>query len=490
MECHDRNADRKQARLRTIRMKMSPGKILVVDDDTNLLELMKTRVGTAGYDVTTALSAEEAKTAAKSVAFDLAVVDMKLEGHDGISLMEELHESHPELPVIILTGYGSIDSAVEAMKRGAYNYLTKPFDARELLLQISRALEKQRLTAENRRLKGLLEERYGFTNIISKSDTMRTVLEAVSRIAKTESTVYIHGESGTGKELIAKAIHLASDRKDTSFVAINCAAIPENLLESELFGHEKGAFTGAVRSTKGLFAQAHDGTIFLDEIGDMPLPLQAKLLRVLEERQYYPVGGDKPVKVNVRVIVATNKVLEEEVKKGLFREDLFYRIHVIPIHLPPLRERKEDIPYLVDHFLKRFAEQTKREVKGLTPQAMKKLMQYDWPGNVRELENTIEYGVVMAEGLITDDHVLQTKIAIGASSQNGSQPSAVLSLDGPLKSLREARAEFERAYLIRVLESCDGKAAKAAEIAGKYRADFYDLLKKHGIKIQDFKSSD
>jgi two-component system, NtrC family, response regulator GlrR len=470
---------------------MSAGKILVVDDDANLLELMKTRVGTAGYEVATAHGADEAKIAAKNVVFDLAVVDMKLEGEDGISLMEELHNTHPEMPVIILTGYGSIDSAVEAIKRGAYNYLTKPFDARELLLQISRALEKQQLTAENRRLKGLLEERYGFTNIITKSEPMRRVLEAVSRIAKTESTVYIHGESGTGKELIAKAIHLASDRKDTSFVAINCAAIPENLLESELFGHEKGAFTGAVRTTKGLFAQAHDGTIFLDEIGDMPLPLQAKLLRVLEERQYYPVGGDKPIKVNVRVIVATNKILEEEVKKGLFREDLFYRIHVIPVHLPPLRERKEDIPHLVEHFLKRFAEQAKKELKGFTPQAMKKLMEYDWPGNVRELENTIEYGVVMAEGLITDDLVLQTKVAIDAGRRDGSGPGPSLSSsDGPLKSLREARADFEKAYLIRVLESCDGKAAKAAEIAGKYRADFYDLLKKHGIRIQDFKSSD
>jgi two-component system response regulator GlrR len=469
---------------------MSAGKILVVDDDANLLELMKTRVETSDYEVTTAYGADEAKIAAKNVVFDLAVVDMKLEGHDGISLMEELHDTHPELPVIILTGYGSIDSAVEAMKRGAYNYLTKPFDARELLLQISRALEKQNLTAENRRLKGLLEERYGFTNIITKSESMRRVLEAVSRIAKTESTVYIHGESGTGKELIAKAIHLASERKDTSFVAINCAAIPENLLESELFGHEKGAFTGAVRSTKGLFAQAHDGTIFLDEIGDMPLPLQAKLLRVLEERQYYPVGGDKPVKVNVRVIVATNKVLEEEVKKGLFREDLFYRIHVIPIHLPPLRERKEDIPHLVEHFLKRFAEQAKKEVRGLTPQAMKKLMEYDWPGNVRELENTIEYGIVMAEGLITDDLVLQTKVAIDVGRRDGGPAPSILSPDGPLKSLREARAEFEKSYLIRVLESCDGKAAKAAEIAGKYRADFYDLLKKHGIRIQDFKSSE
>ena len=468
---------------------MSTGRILVVDDDANLLELVKTRLEAADYSVTAALNAEAALEAATAATFDLAVVDMKLEGHDGISLMEELHENHPEMPVIILTGFGSIDSAVEAMKKGAYNYLTKPFDARELLLQISRALEKQRLTAENQRLKGLLEERYGFANIITRSEKMRAVLEAVSRIAKTESTVYIHGDSGTGKELIAKAVHLASDRKDHSFVAINCAALPENLLESELFGHEKGSFTGAVRSTKGLFAQAHEGTIFLDEIGDMPLPLQAKLLRVLEERQYYPVGGEKPVKVNVRVIVATNKVLEEEVKKGLFREDLFYRIHVIPISLPPLRERKEDIPYLVDHFSKKIGEQMKKPVKGLTPQAMKKLMQYDWPGNVRELENTIEYGIVMAEGPITDDLILQAKTTHEGVARSDSHQVAASPLEGPLKSLKEARAEFERAYLIRVLESCDGKAARAAEVAGKYRADFYDLLKKHGIKIQDFKTS-
>ena len=469
---------------------MSIGKILVVDDDANLLELVKTRLEAADYQVTAVLSAEEALQAAGAAAFDLAVVDMKLDDHDGISLMEELHEDHAEMPVIILTGFGSIDSAVEAMKKGAYNYLTKPFDARELVLQISRALEKQRLTVENQRLKGLLEERYGFANIITRSEKMRTILDAVSRIAKTESTVYIEGESGTGKELIAKAVHLASDRKDEAFVAINCAALPENLLESELFGHEKGSFTGAVRSTKGLFAQAHDGTIFLDEIGDMPLPLQAKLLRVLEERQYYPVGGEKPIRVNVRVIVATNKILEEEVRKGLFREDLFYRIHVIPIRLPPLRERKEDVPHLVEHFCKKIGEQLKKPVKGLTPQAMQKLMQYDWPGNVRELENTIEYGIVMAGDLITDDLVLQAKatnekMAPPSDSRSASAPS----LEGPLKPLKDARAEFERAYLIRVLESCDGKAAKAAEVAGKYRADFYDLLKKHGIKIQDFKSS-
>ncbi len=468
---------------------MSSGKILIVDDDANLLELVKTRLEAADYEVTAAANADAARDAAGSIAFDIAVIDVKLEDHDGLSLMEELHENYPALPVIILTGYGSIDSAVEAMKRGAYNYLTKPFDARELLLQIARALEKERLAAENLRLKGLLEERYGFANIITRSEKMRAVIEAVSRIAKTESTVYIQGESGTGKELIAKAVHLASERKNRAFVAINCAALPENLLESELFGHEKGSFTGAVRSTKGLFLQAHEGTIFLDEIGDMPLALQAKLLRVLEERQYYPVGSERPVKVNVRVIVATNKVLEDEVKKGLFREDLFYRIHVIPISLPPLRERKEDIPLLVDHFVKKISEQLKKPIKGVTPQAMRKLMLYDWPGNVRELENVIEYGIVMAENAVTEDHVLQNRANHENPARSNSHHGVESLLESPLKPLKEARAEFEKAYLIRALQLCDGKAAKAAEIAGKYRADFYDLLKKHGIKIQDFKTS-
>jgi two-component system response regulator GlrR len=294
----------------------------------------------------------------------------------------------------------------------------------------------------------------------------------LSRIAPTDSTVFIRGESGTGKELVAKAIHLASERRDKSFIAINCAALPETLLESELFGHEKGAFTGAVRSTRGLFTQAHEGTLFLDEIGDMPLSIQAKLLRVLEERQFYPVGGEKAIAVDVRVIVATNKELEDHVKKGLFREDLYYRVHVIPIHLPSLRERKEDIPSLVEHFLKRFSQQMKKEVKGLAPAAMQKLMLYDWPGNVRELENAIEYAVAMTQqNVIVEDFILQTK----ATSQES------------FKSLKEARDSFERNYLMHLLSISDGNVSQAAKLAGKYRADFYDLLRKHDIKTQDFK---
>ena len=464
-------------------------KILVVDDDKNLLELAKTRLAAANYGVTVALGQEEALEAVNNESFDLAIVDLRLADEDGITLMEKLHAIFPGMPVIILTGHASVEGAVDAMKRGAYTYLTKPFDPRELILQIGRALESCKLASENQMLKGMLKEKYDFANIVAKSDKMQRVLEAVSRIAKTDSTVYIHGESGTGKELIAKAIHLASPRKDKPFVAIKCAAIPETLLESELFGHEKGAFTGAVRSTKGLFTQANEGTLFLDEIGDMPLSIQVKLLRALEERQFYPVGGEKPVQVDVRVVVATKKDLVEEVKKGQFREDLFYRIHVIPIVLPPLKDRIEDIPYLVDHLLKKISQQMKRDVKGLTPKAMEKLMQHDWPGNVRELENTLEYAVTMTQrDVVTDDLVLQTKVSTGAVATTGDTIQAqLLPTNGSFKTLKEARSEFERAYLVRLLHSCNGKATRAAEIAGKYRADFYDLLKKHDIKLAEFK---
>ena len=460
---------------------------MVVDDDRNLVELMKMRLESANYEVATALREEDAIEAVKAQPFDLSIVDLRLADRDGISLMQELHLINPEMPVIILTAHGSIESAVEAMKRGAYSYLTKPFEPGDLLLQIEKALEKRRLSGEVKRLKGLLEEEYEFSNIVAKSGKMQRGLETVSRIAQTDSTVYIHGESGTGKELIAKAIHIASARKEKSFVAINCAALPEPLLESELFGHEKGAFTGAIRSTKGLFTQAHEGTIFLDEIGDMPLSTQVKLLRALQERQFYPLGSEKPVAVDVRVIVATQKELEEEVKKGLFREDLFFRIHVIPIRLPPLRERKEDIPHLADYFLREFSRQMKKEIKGLTPQAMQRLMLHDWPGNVRELENTIEYAVAMTQqNIISEDFVLQAKMAPQELAE--SREKGEVSQD-TLKPLKEARDAFEKNYLVHLLKLSEGNVSQAAKLAGKYRADFYDLLKKHGLKTDDFKKS-
>jgi two-component system response regulator GlrR len=453
---------------------MSGRNLLVVDDDRNLLELLRIRLESQGYRVTAAPEGVKAKEALRAAAFDLAIIDLQLPRQDGISLMEELRLSDPELPVLILTAHGSIESAVDAMRRGAYTYLTKPFDARELLLQVERCLQTRRLSSEVNRLKELLAERYDFVNIVARSQAMKNVLDNVARIAKADSTVFIKGESGTGKELIARAIHAAGRRKDKAFVAINCAALPETLLESELFGHEKGAFTGAVKSSRGLFVQAHEGTIFLDEIGDMPFSLQAKLLRVLQERQFHPVGAEGPVQVDVRVIVATNKDLEERVKQGMFRDDLYYRIHVIPVDLPPLRARKEDIPALVEHFLKKYGCDMDKKIRGLTPRAMQRLMLHDWPGNVRELENAVEYAVAMTrDDMITEELVLPAK-AMGA------EPG--------IRPLKEARDRFEKSYLIELLRATNGIVSRAADLAGRYRADFYNLLKKHGIEPGDYKS--
>ncbi|HOD74981.1 MAG TPA: sigma-54 dependent transcriptional regulator [Syntrophorhabdaceae bacterium] len=452
---------------------MSAGKILVVDDERNLLELIQMGLEQAGYDVVTATDEVEALIQAREQVIDLAVLDLQLVRTDGITLMEQLHLISPRMPVIILTGYGSIESAVEAMKRGAYGYLTKPFDSQVLLFEIGKMMENRRMSSEIERLQGLLESKYSFSNIIANSKKMQDVLETISRIAKTDSTVLLLGESGTGKDLIAKAIHLASDRKEKSFVAINCAALPEPLLESNLFGHEKGAFSGAIRETKGLFPQAHGGTIFLDEIGDMPLSIQAKILRVIQERKIRPVGSEKVIDVDVRIVTATNKNLEEQVRLDLFREDLYYRIHVIPIQLPPLRERKEDIPPLVDFFLQKAGALMRKDIKGVTPEAMQKLMLYDWPGNIRELENVIEYAAAMTDReYITEDLVFQTK---GVVSQE------------PLRPLREAKEAFEKSYLIHLLEICKGNITEVAKCAGKYRADLYDLLRKHNLRPEDFK---
>ena len=452
---------------------MPSEKILVIDDDRNFLEVIRIPLERANYTVVTASREEEGIEAARIEVPDLSIVDLQLTHQDGVSLMLHLHATAPDMPVIILTGHGSIESAVDAMRRGAYSYITKPVDHRELLLQVEKALEKGRLTSEIRRLQGLLEERFDVPNIIAKSPKMCQVLGLISQIAKTESTVFVHGESGTGKELIARAIHLSSHRKERAFVAVNCAAFPETVLESELFGYEKGAFTGAAQSKKGLLMQAHEGTFFFDEIGDMPPSTQAKILRVLQERQFYPVGGEKPLEVDMRLIVATNKNLEEQVRRGQFREDLFYRVHVIPVLLPPLRERREDIPFLARHFIERFSQQVKKDVVDLTPGAMQKLMLYEWPGNVRELENTIEYAVVMTrKTVITEDLILPT---------NGVRTG------GPLKPLRRAKEEFEKTYLIRLLEACEGNVSKTARLAGKHRTDFYDLLKKYELDPAEFK---
>jgi two-component system, NtrC family, response regulator GlrR len=449
------------------------GKILVVDDDRNILQVIKMRLVSGGYHVTTTGNAKEAVTLAEQEPFDLLVLDLKLDEEDGISLMEDIHQINPNIPVIILTAYGTIKSAVNAMKKGAYGYLTKPFEGHELLLQIDNCLEKKRLSREVMTLRQLVKKKYGFDNIIGKSEKMKKVFEQVTLAAETDSNVYIEGKSGTGKELIAKTLHVASNRKDGPFIALNCAAIPDTLMESELFGYEKGAFTGANKDKKGLFAEASGGTFFLDEISEMSLSMQAKILRSLEEKEFYPVGGRQTVKVDARIIAASNKNLEQEIEKGRFREDLFYRIHVIPIKLPPLQERKEDIPILSRHFLQKFSKEMGKDINGFSLNAMQKLISYPWPGNIRELENTIECAVAMTKrDIITQDFILQSQ---------ESNPEGLI-------SFKDAKENFEKNYLIQLFELTRGNVSKAAKLAGKYRADVYELIKKYNLKITDFRN--
>ncbi|MBW1895330.1 MAG: sigma-54-dependent Fis family transcriptional regulator [Deltaproteobacteria bacterium] len=448
-------------------------KILVVDDDRNILHVIQMRLVSGGYHVTMTTAGEEALKLAEKEPFDLALIDLKLNGQDGIQLMESIHHINPHIPVIILTAHGTIKTAVHAMKKGAYSYLTKPFDGHELLQQINNCLEKSRLSKEVKRLRGLVKQQYGFDNIIGNSDNIKRVLAQVAQAAATDSNVYIEGESGTGKELIAKSLHVASNRKDGPFIAVNCAAIPENLMESELFGYEKGAFTGADRSKKGLFVQADSGTFFLDEISEMHSSMQVKMLRALEEKEFYPVGGRQTVKVDCRIIAASNKNLEQEIEKGNFREDLFYRIYVIPIKLPSLSERKEDIPILSRHFLQKFSSKMGKEIEEFSTDAMQKLISYPWPGNIRELENTIECAVAMTKSnIITQSLILQT--------QN-------INPEG-LKQFKYAKESFEKNYLIQLFELTQGNVSQAAKLAGKYRADIYELLKKYNLKLADFRN--
>jgi len=447
-------------------------KILVVDDDQNVLKVIKMRLEARDYQVATATEAKQPVEMARQEVFDLALVDLKLGDGDGITLMEGLQQINPEMPIIIFTAYGTIENAVEAMRKGAYGYLTKPFDYNDLLVEIKDCIDKSRLSKEIKNLRDMVKERYGFEHIISKSEKMKNVLNQVAHAGGVDSNVHIQGESGTGKELIAKTLHVASSRKDGPFVAINCAAIPENLMESELFGYERGAFTGAARGKKGLLALAHKGSFFLDEISEMPLSMQAKLLRVLEEREFYPLGGEKPIKVDVRIIVASNKNLEEEVQKGNFRKDLYYRIHVIPIKLPPLRERKEEIPDLARYFLEKMNKKMNKKINGFSPSVLQKLFLHSWPGNVRELENTIECAVAMAtQNIITDDMVLQP--------QDSDQKR--------LSTLKSAKEDFEKNYLMQLIELTQGNVSQAAKLAGKYRADLYELLKKHDLNPADFR---
>ncbi len=373
--------------------------ILIIDDEKNYLFILEDLLTDEGYQVFTAETAEQGLHIFQENELDVVITDMKMPGMDGMSLLERVHMADPELPVIMLTAFGSVEKAVEAMRKGAYDYIEKPFKNEELKLTIRKAIDLYHLIKENRLMSRALQERYGFSNIVGKSAPMQRVYELIEKVAPTKATVLITGESGTGKELIARAIHYNSNRRTKAFISVNCGALPESLLESELFGHEKGAFSGAVSQRKGRFEMAHGGTLFLDEISEMSPPLQVKLLRVLQEMEFERVGSSESIRVDVRVVAASNRNLKEEVAANRFRGDLFYRLNVLHIPLPPLRNRTDDIPLLVNHFLAKYCSEN-NEQKPLTieQEAFRRLLEYSWPGNVRELENAVERAVILATG--------------------------------------------------------------------------------------------
>ena len=443
-------------------------RILLVDDEADLLSLWKLRLENSGYKVTTALSGEEALAKLSVVNPNVVLTDLRMQGIDGMALFEAIRERHKTIPVIIITAHGSIPEAVEATKKGVFSFLTKPIDGKDLILETEKALQFS--------TGGTLpqdDSNKWRRDIISKSAAMEELLSRTLLVADTESTVLIRGESGTGKELLAIAIHRASSRKNGAFIPVNCTAIPEALLESELFGHAKGSFTGASKKHFGLFQSAHKGTLFLDEIGDMPLQLQVKLLRVLQEKKVRPVGSATPVPVDVRIISATHRNLEEAIEYKLFREDLYYRLNVVSLELPPLHERKEDIPLLAEYFVQILSGDSEKTVKRITPEAMRILVDAAWPGNIRQLYNVVENSFALATSSFITEDLLH---------------DAIKQHQKKIVPLSEARRQFEQQYLIKLLQTTQGNVSEAARIANRNRTDFYKLLNRHHIIPALFKS--
>jgi len=452
------------------------GNILIVDDETSLLEFLSVLCSGEGLSVTTARSVREARERLAERTPDLVLCDMLMPDGNGLELLREIKGGDSRTSVIMMTAYTSTKNAIDAMKLGAYDYVPKPFDIDELKAVLERALEKNRLYEENTYLRRELEQRYAFKNIIGRSPKMQAIFGLIERVARTASTVLIHGESGTGKELIARAIHFSSPRATQRVLAINCGAMPENLLESELFGHERGAFTGALRDKKGLFQEANHGTLFLDEIGEMSLTMQVKLLRVLQEKLVRRVGGTTEDPVDVRIIAATNQNLAEKIVRGEFREDLFYRINVIPISIPPLRSRREDIPLLVDHFLHKYSAALGVPPKRISAEAMRLLESHSWPGNVRELENLIERAIALSTGSAITNSDLPTSLAAGSprDDQGVALPPEGLDL--------EALLEVIRADVMRqALDRSGGVQTQAAELLRMSFRSFRYYARKAGI---------
>jgi len=446
-------------------------KVLVVDDEALVRESLRDWLTESGYEVFTAENGSQALELIEKERLGIVLADLVMPGMDGIELMKRAKETYPNVAVIIITAYGSIATAIAAMKEGAYDYIEKPFCPERMELLVEKLVEHQNLVEENISLRQRLEDRHHFENIIAKSHKMQQVIEVIKTVASSNASVLIVGDTGTGKELVARAIHSQSHRRDKPFVAVSCAALPESLLESELFGHERGAFTGAVAQRKGRFELAHRGTLFLDEIGEISANMQVHLLRVLEEKQITRVGGTEPIKVDTRLVSATNKDLKMAVKEGRFREDLYYRLNVVTIELPPLRERREDIPILAQHFLAKFAVENQKEVSAFSPEATDFIMNYHWPGNVRELENAIERAVILAkDNVITLAELPQEHLA-------------------PLPySLRDLR-EVEREHILGVLAQTGGNYSEAARILGVTRMTLYNKAKAFGMNVKKIDKS-
>jgi DNA-binding NtrC family response regulator len=466
--------------------------ILIVDDERPLCDLLKMALSEKGYEVQVAHDAEQALVILKTATINLVLSDIRMPGMSGMELLKSIKEIDITIPVILMTAYGTIESAVQAMRDGAYHYLLKPFDKLDTLeMTVAQALQWRRLLIENQYLRQEVDAQYPYKQIIGTSPALQRTFELIRRVAPTSSTVLITGESGTGKELVARAIHEASPRKEKPMVKVNCVAIPDTLLESELFGHVKGAFTNAVSTRLGKFELADNSTIFLDEIGDMSLSLQSKILRVIQEREFEPVGGTMPKKVDVRIIAATNRSLNNLVEEGKFREDLYFRLNVIPIHIPALRDRKEDIPLLSSYFLHKFSEKSGKKISRISPNAMQILMTHQFPGNVRELENLIERAVVLCANTTLDIADFQFGAGIGTELKlQESIPSANLDRQNQGKTYRMAKrsilANFERQFFAEVLQANQGNVSKAAEAVGMHRKNFYEKLSLYKINPEQY----
>jgi len=465
------------------------GTVLIVDDEPDIQLVMSANLRKEGYEVDTADDGLEALKKLEVRDYDAIVLDHQMPRLTGMQFLERLRDrsagrtNDADVPVIVITAYGTIEMAVQAMKDGAYSYLTKPIQYEDLSLQVKNAVERHRLSRELRSLRNEVEERYQFGSIIGRTPRMQEIFQIIRTVAETDATVLIHGESGTGKELIARAIHYNSRRKDKPFVVVSCSALPETLLESELFGHEKGSFTGAIRQRIGRFEMAEGGTVFLDEIGEMTMPVQLKLLRVLQEREIERVGGNQTHKVDVRVIAATHRDLQQAMRERTFRQDLFYRLNVVPVKLPPLRERLDDIPLLASHFIRKYCDKNQKQVRSITAEAMEALCSYAYPGNVRELENILERAVIMEKG----ESIQRAELGLPTPLRK----AAPIPLSGELEPFRKMKAEaveqFERDYLSQLLRLYKGNMSRAAKHAGINIKNLHDKMARYGLKKEEFK---